>query len=41
MITELVPGLNKTGRSLLTAEITKAYKGMEDVDLKSVIQTNI
>ena len=41
MITELVPGLNKTGRSLLTAEITKAYKGMEDVDLKSVIQTKI
>ena len=38
---EIYEKLNKTGRSLLTAEITKAYKGMEDVDLKSVIQTNI
>lgn len=41
MITGLVPGLNKTGRSLLTAEITKAYRGMETADLNSVTQTNI
>ena len=37
----LVPGLKKTCKSLLTAEIKKAYKGMDEVDLKTVTQTNI
>src|SRR5690606_37394384 len=38
---ELVPGLKKTCKSLMTAEIKKAYKGMDEVDLKTVTQTNI
>jgi hypothetical protein len=37
----LVPGLKKTCKSLMTAEIKKAYKGMDEVDLKTVTQTNI
>lgn len=37
----LVPGLKKTCKSLITAEIKKAYKGMDEVDLKTVTQTNI
>lgn len=38
---KLVPGHKKTCRSLITAEIKKAYKGMDETDLKTVIQTNI
>lgn len=37
----LVPGLKKTCKSLMTPEIKKAYKGMDEVDLKTVIQTNL
>lgn len=37
----LVPGLKKTCKSLMTAEIKKAYRGMDEVDLKTVTQTNI
>ena len=40
-INELVPGHKKTCRSLMTNEITKAYEGMENADLKTVTQTSI
>jgi hypothetical protein len=38
---ELVPGHKKTCKSLITAEIKKAYKGMDETDLDTVIQTTI
>jgi hypothetical protein len=37
----LVPGLKKTCRSLMTPEIKKAYKGMDEVDLNIVTQTKL
>lgn len=40
-INELVPGHKKTCRSLMTNEITKAYEGMKNADLETVIQTKL
>ena len=40
-INELVPGHKKTCRSLMTNEITKAYEGMKNADLKTVTQTSL
>lgn len=37
----LVPGLKKTCKVLMTTEIRKAYRGMEDYDLKTVKQSKI
>ena len=37
----LVPGLKKTCKVLMTAEIRKAYRGMEDYDLKTVKQSKL
>jgi len=37
----LVPGHKKTCRSLITNEIKKAYKGMDETDLNTVTQTNL
>lgn len=37
----LVPGLKKTCKVLVTAEIRKAYKGMENYDLKKVKQSKV
>lgn len=37
----LIPGHKKTCRSLITNEIKKAYKGMNETDLSAVIQTNL
>ncbi|WP_172954199.1 hypothetical protein [Pedobacter ginsengisoli] len=37
----LVPGLNKSCRSLITSEIRKAYRDMSDTDLATVTQTII
>lgn len=38
---ELGPGHKKTCKSLITSEIKKAYKGMNEADLDTVIQTKI
>ncbi len=40
-INELVPGLKKTCKSLMTNEITKAYEGMRKTDLSTVTQTTL
>jgi hypothetical protein len=37
----LVPGHKKTCRSLITTEIKKAFKGMDETDLETVTQTNL
>jgi len=38
---KLVPGHKKTCKSLITAEIKKAYKGMDEIELDNVTTTNI
>ena len=38
---ELVPGHKRTCKSLMTNEIQKAYEGMKNADLSTVIQTKI
>ena len=40
-IDELIPGKNQTCKSLLTSEIRKAYRGMDEIDLNSVTQTDV
>ncbi|MEH6706195.1 MAG: hypothetical protein V7691_15480 [Galbibacter orientalis] len=40
-INKLVPGHKKTCRSLMTNEITKAYEGMKNTDLSTVVQTKL
>jgi len=40
-IKKLVPGHKKTCRDLITNEITKAYEGMKNADLATVIQTKL
>ena len=37
----LVPGHNRSCRSLITSEIKKAYRGMEEADLATITQTRI
>lgn len=39
--TSNIVGLNKSGKSLLTREITKAYEDMKKIDLSSVKQTTL
>lgn len=40
-INDLVPGQRRTCKSLLTNEITKAYIGMKNTDLETVVSTNL
>ncbi|QDH78740.1 hypothetical protein FKX85_06695 [Echinicola soli] len=40
-INDLIPGQKKTCRSLMTAEITKAYEGMKNADLNTITQTKL
>lgn len=40
-ITKCPPGLNKTCKSMISADITKAYKAMEAHQLKKIKQTNV
>ena len=37
----VIPSLNKTGHDLLTKEIKRAYGGMENADIESVITSEI